>query len=295
MTLRVKWAIASGVALFLLLLVGVLSYRRLEQEDAARQWVSHTYQVMGKLDVALASSVDLDPTRSAPHKNSEHDSETIRTLQRSLSEIRALTTDNPRQQEMLQQLAGLVRDRNVLQKGGQTPETVTQSRQLLDQIHVVLLGMRQEEERLEGERLQAVQLESRTSRRFLAVGYVLALLVLALTGFSVLREIERRIRTEGQLLGAQKQVRLLFDSNPIPVWVYDLETLAIVDVNATAVSRYGYTREEFLRTKITDIRPQEDVPSLLGSVHRENESGEDSGPWKHRKKSGEVIDVQIRS
>ena len=67
---------------------------------------------MGKLNVAQASSVDLDPTRSDPDKNSEHDSETIRTLEKSLSEIRALAADNPRQQEMLQQLAGLVRDRN---------------------------------------------------------------------------------------------------------------------------------------------------------------------------------------
>ena len=278
--------------MFLLLLVAVMSDRRFEQEEAARRWVSHTYQVMGKLDIALASSVDLDPTRSDSSTNSEHDSETIKTLEKSLAEIRTLTRDNPQQQEMLQQLAGLVRDRNALQKGG---ESATQNRQLLDQIHVVLLRMRQEEERLEGERLQAVQLESRNSRRFLAAGYVLALVVLVLTGFSVLREMERRIRTEGQLLSAQKRYRLLFDSNPIPVWVYDLQTLAIVDVNAMAIARYGYSREEFLRFKITDIRPPEDVPSLLNSVHTVSESAEDTGPWRHRKKSGEIIDVQVRS
>jgi PAS domain S-box-containing protein len=292
MTLRVKWATASGLALFLLLLVAGMSYRRFEQEEAARQWVSHTYQVMGKLDIALASSVALDPARSDSNTNSEHDSETLKTLEKSLAEIRMLTADNPRQQEMLQRLAGLVRDRTALQKGG---ESVTQNRQLLDQIHIVLLRMRQEEERLEGERLQAVQLESRTSRRFLVAGYVLALVVLALTGFSVLREMERRIRTEGQLLSAQKRYRLLFDSNPIPVWVYDLQTLAIVDVNAMAISRYGYSREEFLRLKITDIRPIEDVPSLIDSLRAESESAEDTGPWRHRKKSGEIIDVQIRS
>jgi PAS domain S-box-containing protein len=295
MSIRIRWTIASSAALFLLLLVGALSYRRLEQEDAARQWVSHTYQVMGKLDIALACSVDLDPTRSDPNVNSEHDSETITTLEKSLSEVSSLTADNPRQQQMLERLAGLVRDRNALEKSEQSPETVAKNRQLLDQIHVVLLRMRQEEERLEGERLQAVQQESRTSRTFLVAGYVLALLVLALTGYSVLREMERRILTEDQLLGAQKQFRLLFDCNPIPIWVYDLETLAIIDVNATAISRYGYTREEFLRCKLTDIRPQEDVPSLLDSVLRENESADDSGPWRHRKKSGEVIDVQIRS
>src|SRR5262245_31476630 len=124
MSLRVKWAIASGLALFLLLLVAAMSYRRFEQEEAARQWVSHTYEVMGKLDIALASSVDLDPTRSDAGTNSEHDSETIKTLEKSLAEIGTLTADNPQQQEMLQQLAGLVRDRNALQKGGEDRKSV---------------------------------------------------------------------------------------------------------------------------------------------------------------------------
>jgi PAS domain S-box-containing protein len=155
--------------------------------------------------------------------------------------------------------------------------------------------MRQEEERLLRERLQTVHFESRMARLVLGMVYAVALAAVALTGVSVLREMERRARIEEQLQAAQKQFRLLFDSNPIPVWVYDLETLAIVDVNATAVSRYGYSREEFLRFKITDIRPPEDVPSLMDSVRRENESAEETGPWRHRKKSGEIIVVQIRS
>jgi len=61
------------------------------------------------------------------------------------------------------------------------------------------------------------------------------------------------------------------------------------------VDQDTYTREEFLRFKITDIRPAEDVPSLSDSIHKENASSEDSGPWRHRKKSGKIIDVQIRS
>src|SRR5439155_1826349 len=113
--------------------------------------------------------------------------------------------------------------------------------------------------------------------------------------YSIFREIEKRQKSEERLSRAQEQYRLLFDSNPIPVWVYDLETLSIVDVNNVAIRRYGYTREEFLRAKITDIRPVEDVPSLLGSVHKQSDSADDSGPWRHRKKSGELIDVQIRS
>jgi len=295
---RAKWSFAFGVALLLLLVLGVLSYRRLEQEAAAQQWVSHTHQVVEKLDVTLADCLKLDPSRSGAETGSPHDFQTVATLEADLSDVRALTADNPRQQTAVGQLASLIQTATALQKSGELPAntgTVAQSRELLDQIRLVLLEMRQEEERLLRERLQTVHFESRMARLVLGMVYAVALAAVALTGVSVLREMERRARTEEQLQALQKQFRLLFDSNPIPVWVYDLETLAIVDVNATAVSRYGYSREEFLRFKITDIRPPEDVPSLMDSVRRENESAEETGPWRHRKKSGEIIVVQIRS
>ena len=298
MTLRAKWIISYAAALLLLLFIGAVSYRRLEQEDAAQQWVSHTHDVMENLDATLANSLQLDANRLGREASSRHDSETIKRLEANLSAIKTLTTDNAKQQKAIEQLTALVRARSSLHEAARSPakaEVVAQSRDLLDQIRFVLLLMRQEEGRLEGERLQAVQLESRMARIVQGIGYTAALLVLVLTGVSVFREMVRRIHSEEQLRVAQKQFRLLFESNPIPVWVYDLETLAIVDVNATAISRYGYSREEFLRYKITDIRPQEDVPSLTESVRADNESAEDSGPWRHRKKSGEIIDVQIRS
>jgi len=298
MPFRVKWAVASGAALMLLLLLGVLSYRRLEQEDAARQWLSHTHEVMEKLDATLANSLELDPSRAGTATDSQRDSQTIAQLEADISQIRSLTADNPRQQSAIGQLTSLVVARNALQLNRELPTrpaSVARSRELLDQIRVVLLGMRQEEERLGSQRLQRVQLESRMARVILGIGYTVALVALSLTGVSVLREMERRTRTEEQLQRAQKQFRLLFDSNPIPLWIYDFETLAIVDVNAMAISRYGYSREEFLRFKISDIRPQEDVPSLMDSVRRENEFAEETGPWRHRKKSGELIDVQVRS
>lgn len=300
MTLRTRWAAALITALLLLFFIGVLSYRLLQQQDAAQQWVSHTHQVMEKLDNTLADTIELQ-TRSGGTDaavRSQQNLKTMGKLEADFSEIKSLTGDNPRQQKALERLAALVRARSAFSPGGEAPsapDSVDQSRDLLDEIRLALFEMRQEEERLEGERLQAVESEKQTARKALAAGYVLTLLVLVLAGISVLREMDRRTRSEGQLLGAQNKFRLLFDSNPIPVWVYDLETLSIVDVNAVAVSRYGYSRDEFLRSKITDIRPEDDVPLLMNSLRGENESAEDSGPWRHRKKSGEIIDVQVRS
>jgi PAS domain S-box-containing protein len=57
------------------------------------------------------------------------------------------------------------------------------------------------------------------------------------------------------LAESENQYRLLFLNNPQPMWIYDLETLAFLEVNEAAISHYGYTREEFLQMTLKDIRP----------------------------------------
>jgi PAS domain S-box-containing protein len=79
------------------------------------------------------------------------------------------------------------------------------------------------------------------------------------------------------------------------MWVYDLETLAFLAVNEAAVYRYGYTRDEFLAMTIKDIRPPEDIPALLKSVARATEGLDEAGIWRHRKKDGSIIEVEITS
>jgi PAS domain S-box-containing protein len=98
----------------------------------------------------------------------------------------------------------------------------------------------------------------------------------------------------------EERYRLLFDANPHPMWVYDLETLAFLEVNDAAVAHYGFTREEFLAMTIADIRPPEDVPRLRESVEaaaRRGPSGgaDRAGIWRHRRKDGSIIDVAITS
>ena len=83
--------------------------------------------------------------------------------------------------------------------------------------------------------------------------------------------------------------RLLFERNPQPMWVYDLESLAFLAVNDAAVEHYGYSTEEFLRMTIRDIRPVEDIPALLENVSRELSRLE----RRHRRKDGALIDVEI--
>ncbi len=95
--------------------------------------------------------------------------------------------------------------------------------------------------------------------------------------------------------------RLLFASNPLPMWVYDIETLAFREVNDAAVAHYGYSRDEFLAMRLTDIRPPEDVPQLLDTLEELRRQGNRERPfgphdtWRHRLKDGRIRDVELAS
>ncbi|HEV8617340.1 MAG TPA: PAS domain S-box protein [Methylomirabilota bacterium] len=115
-----------------------------------------------------------------------------------------------------------------------------------------------------------------------------------------LRDITERKRTEQALRDSEGSFRLMFADNPLPMWVYDLETLAFLEVNAAAVAHYGYSRDEFLAMRITDIRPPEEVPRLqeavAGIAARANEPvRRHARPWRHRLKDGRLRDVDVVS
>lgn len=94
---------------------------------------------------------------------------------------------------------------------------------------------------------------------------------------------------------SEQRYKLLFESNPQPMWVYDLETLSFLMVNDAAVNHYGYSREEFLSMTLKDIRPVEDMPILTDRLTQETRPLQKSYGWRHRKKDGTLIDVEVTS
>jgi PAS domain S-box-containing protein len=89
--------------------------------------------------------------------------------------------------------------------------------------------------------------------------------------------------------------RLLFEDNPLPMWVYDCETLRFLAVNHAALEHYGYSHEEFLSMTLRDIRPPDDVPALHENLAKPPmRYGRPEG-WRHVKKDGTVIEVEITS
>jgi PAS domain S-box-containing protein len=95
------------------------------------------------------------------------------------------------------------------------------------------------------------------------------------------------------LRASEENYRLLFKSNPIPLWVYDIDTLAFLAVNDFAVEHYGYSREEFLGMTIKDVRLPEDVPYLHQVLTGHTGALRRVGSARHRKKDGTLIDVDI--
>ena len=95
--------------------------------------------------------------------------------------------------------------------------------------------------------------------------------------------------------GGELRYRQLFESSPLPLWVYDLQTLRFLDVNEVACAKYGWTRDEFLAMSILDIRPAEDARAVKDSVRDTPASVFSSGIWRHRLKNGEIILVEITS
>jgi two-component system cell cycle sensor histidine kinase/response regulator CckA len=111
----------------------------------------------------------------------------------------------------------------------------------------------------------------------------------------ILRDITERKGAERRLQESEKQYRLLFDSNPHPMWVYEEETLAFLAVNDAAIAMYGYSRPEFLAMTIRDIRPPEDVPALHEWLASRGGSETGTRVWRHRLKSGAIAEVEIAS
>jgi PAS domain S-box-containing protein len=108
-------------------------------------------------------------------------------------------------------------------------------------------------------------------------------------------DIAERERIEAHLRETEQGFRYLFEQNPNPMWVFDRETLAILEVNDAAVARYGWSHDEFRRMRITDLRPDDDVPKLQSYLQERPPGLKVAGEWRHLTKDGRTIDVDIVS
>jgi len=87
--------------------------------------------------------------------------------------------------------------------------------------------------------------------------------------------------------------RLLFESNPLPMMVYDFRTWRYLEVNNAAVTHYGYSRDQFLAMTIEQIRPPEDLERLRRARATASAALRQLGLWRHVKADGSIILVDV--
>ncbi len=118
------------------------------------------------------------------------------------------------------------------------------------------------------------------------VGFVLFTAILL---YSIIR------KNHNDLTSSERQYRELFTGNPSPMWIYNLSNYRFVEVNQAAIEKYGYSREEFLRMTVLDIRPEADRVAVIEFIEKIKKRQDNSGHWTHRKKSGEELSASIKS
>ncbi|HWW01463.1 MAG TPA: PAS domain S-box protein [Candidatus Acidoferrum sp.] len=113
------------------------------------------------------------------------------------------------------------------------------------------------------------------------------------------RDVTDRIRAESDLRESERQYRVIFDGNATPMWIFERETLAFLEANDAALQHYGYSREEFLRLTLPEITLAEDMPAMIGYLHKL--TGDQALPragffgiWRHHKRDGTPMDVEVK-
>jgi len=106
--------------------------------------------------------------------------------------------------------------------------------------------------------------------------------------------IERR-RAEEELRKSESMLSLLFEHNPIPTWLYDVESLRFLRVNQAAVGQYGFAKEEFERMTILEIRPGSEREKAAAYLQEMRAEVEEHGFWLHQGKDAKPFEVELIS
>ncbi len=106
-------------------------------------------------------------------------------------------------------------------------------------------------------------------------------------------DIAERKKVESELIASEQKYKLLFESNPLPMWMLNLPEYNVSDVNTAALLQYGYTKEEFLNLSVFDFRPKEDIEKFKAVTNTAFRGIHHAGVWRHKKKDETILYIDI--
>lgn len=301
-----KLAIGFGVLMALLVGVGVALYLSANRLVSATEEVAHSIEVIQLIQqnraMVLRAQGDVRAyvITGDDYYLKDVTGEGLERYQSSLNRLQQATFDNPRQQERIRRLrefgdvyrpylARVIETRRRDREAALALVPGEQGKRFATAIGQLFTEMEDEETFLLRERGNRARAYIRTTFVLGAAAVVLCFGLGVAIYLLVNREVAHRRRMT-------RRFELLFQNNPMPLWVYDRETLQFLEVNATAVEVYGYSRKEFLRMTVRDVRPPEDVGRLVESMDRlrkNNAAPRSAGQWRHRKKDGTIFNVEV--
>lgn len=120
-------------------------------------------------------------------------------------------------------------------------------------------------------------------------------------GSTVLNALEQykirkeRIEAVETIKVNEAKYRYMFHNNPQPMWIYDVETLAFLEVNQAAINHYGYSQSDLLSMNVLDIRPESEISFFLDLLKSSNSKSYQVYETKHKKKDNSIICVEVTS
>ncbi|NKI25826.1 PAS domain S-box protein [Arenibacter sp. 6A1] len=109
------------------------------------------------------------------------------------------------------------------------------------------------------------------------------------------KDITEKNELKHQLAISEEKYRLLFDLSPLPKYIYDIDSLHIIDVNEAMIKLYGYSRTEFLTMTAINLRPKEEVSKFIAATqkNKEQDSAIKFGVFTHKKKNGDLLRIEV--
>jgi PAS domain S-box-containing protein len=271
-----KVQLAFGSAILALLVVGAMSFRGMAVSIENEKWVRHTHEVLEKLqDILFSMQIIEDNYREFVITGDESFLKPYRAAAVSVEQdeaaVRALTVDNPVQQDQLPALDRLIVQKMQFSDGiiglrrnrGLVTATdaiqAARSQRPLNEFQPVIRTLQNEELRLLSLRESETKRRIGQTRTELILGTVLGVVIAAAAGWSVQRENSRRGLAEEDLRNSEGEFQMLLDGvQDYAIFLLDLRG-NVVSWNAGAVRLKGYTAEEIIGHNFSCFFPPEDI------------------------------------